>query len=302
MTVLAVDVGGTKLAVALVTQDGRIVAKTQQATSRSGPDSVLEQIHSMSQTLFDGHGLQAVGLSVPAVLEHGTDRILWAPNLPGWESLDFKAALQERFGVQAVVEYDGHAAVLGEWWCGAGKGYQSVCTIIIGTGIGGGFIVQGKLLRGRDRLAGAVGWLAMQGPDGLAHWEDLASGPGLTRRAQQLIGQAHPTSLQTAGLSARHIFDAARMGDPLARQVIAETAELIGQGIGAVISFANPEIVVLGGSIGQQEDQILAKVQASARRWTQPYAARELPIVCSTLGEEAGLLGVAYSAFQATQH
>ncbi len=292
MTWLAVDIGGTKVALALVTDDGQIVAKYQQPSDPTGAASLVEDIAALAA----GHSFEAVGVCVPAVLENDTDRILWTPNLAGWQDVPLRDILHERLGCPVFIEYDGHAAVLGEWWQGAGKGYRSVASVIIGTGIGGGFVMDGRLWRGRDRLAGAVGWFPVYGPDGLDHWENLASGPAIARRAQRLIQSGQPSRLPPAGLTARDVFDAARQGDALAAQVVAETAALIGQGVASIISLANPEVVVLGGSVGQQGDLLLPAVQSAARRWAQPISGRDLPIVSSILGEEAGLLGAAYAA------
>jgi glucokinase len=295
---LAVDVGGTKVAVALVDREGRIVRKTHQPTDLLGVDAVTEQIFAMSHRLLDGQMPLTLGLSVPAVIDPVTDRILWAPNLPGWDNADIKSSLGARFGVPVAIEYDGHAAVLGEWWGGAGRGCDSLVSIIIGTGIGGGFIVDGRLWMGRDRLAGTVGWFPVSTGEGVVAWEKVASGSGIVRRAQHLIAQGGTTQLQAGGLTAQAVFDAARQGDELACMVAEETAHYLGLGVSAVISFANPDIVILGGSIGQHSDFILPTVRRVAAEWAQPYAARDLSIVCSTLGEEAGLLGAAYSAFE----
>lgn len=298
MIALAVDVGGTKVAVAAINHGGTILRKIHAPTDLSGPQAVVEQIITMSRTLFNGDKPAAVGICVPAVLEHHTDRVLWAPNLPGWEDADLKSLLSERLNVPASVEYDGHAAVLGEWWAGKGRGYTSIASVIIGTGIGGGFIVDGQLWRGRDRLAGAVGWFPVHTPDGMVHWETAAAGPAIARRALHFIHEGEPTRLNADGLTAKSVFDAAREGDSVACRVIEEIADYIGYGVAAVISFANPQIVILGGSIGQHADLILPAVEHIAGQWAQPYSARKLPIVCTRLGEEAGLLGAAYSAFQ----
>src|SRR5574338_522539 len=187
MIALAVDVGGTKVAAAAIDHDGNILQKTHAPTDLRGHQAVVEQIMSMSRALFPGDTPAAVGISVPAVLEHHTDRVLWAPNLPGWEGADLKAIISQRLAVPASIEYDGHAAVLGEWWAGEGRGFTSIASVIIGTGIGGGFIVDGELWRGRDRLAGAVGWFPIHTPDGIVHWESAASGPAIARHALRLI-------------------------------------------------------------------------------------------------------------------
>ncbi len=301
MVMLAADVVGTKVAVALVTAGGEILAKIQQPTDLNGPAAVVDQIAAMASHVLDSQKPLGIGICVPAVLEHQTDRVIWAPNLPGWEEAPVPTLLGERLGVPVFVEYDGHAAVLGEWWVGAGSGYHDVAGIIIGTGIGGGFVVGGQLWQGRDRLAGAVGWIPVRGPDGLDHWEQLASGTAIARRAQAAVTAGARSVLGDAAVTAKDVFNAARQGDALAKQLVADAAELIGQGIATVISLANPQIVILGGSIGQQGDLILETVQTTARRWAQPFSARHLPIVCSTLGEEAGLLGAAYAAFRRIQ-
>jgi glucokinase len=200
--------------------------------------------------------------------------------------------------VPASIDYDGHAAALGEWWGGAGSGYDSLASIIIGTGIGAGFIADGRLWIGRNRLAGAVGWFPVHSDEGLVAWETAAAGAGIVRRARRLIERGASTMIDDDDLTAREIFEAARRGDSLACQVVEETAFYVGLGIAAVISFANPQIVILGGSIGQHSEIILPTIRKTATQWAQPYSARDVPIVCSTLGEEAGLLGAAYSAFQ----
>ncbi|MBI5671361.1 MAG: ROK family protein [Chloroflexi bacterium] len=292
MTFLAVDIGGTKVALALVSDDGQILAKHQQPSDPAGPASLVETIAAFAA----GYSFQAIGVCVPAVLEPDTDRILWTPNLAGWQDVPLRDLLQDRLGCPTFIEYDGHAAVLGEWWQGAGRGYRSVASVIIGTGIGGGFVIGGRLWRGRDRLAGAVDWFPVYGPAGLDHWENLASGPAIARRARQLIETGQSSTLSASTLTAKDVFDAARQGDALAARVVEEATVLIGQGVAGIISLANPEIVVLGGSVGQQGDVLLPTVREIARRWAQPISGRELPIVSSALGEEAGLLGAAYAA------
>jgi glucokinase len=293
MALLAVDIGGTKIAQALVTRDGLFAARAEQPTDHSGPQAVIAQIAAFAQE----HTLDAAAVSIPAVLELGTDRVLWAPNLPGWREVPLRELLRERLGCPVFVEYDGHAAVLGEWWAGAAKGCSSVVSVIIGTGIGGGVIVDNRLWRGRDRLAGAVGWSPITGPDGLDHWENLAAGPGIAQQARRLLHQGVASTLAADTLTARDVFDAARAGDALAAQVVNQAATLIGQGVSGLISFVNPHIVVLGGSVGQQGDLLLPGVRAAVGRWTQPVSGRAVPIVSSALGANANLLGVAYTAF-----
>lgn len=293
MMLLAADIGGTKTALAFVTPEGEIQAKQIHPTDPNNPDKTLEQI----LAFVHNQPVDAVGVCVPAVLEHGTDHLLWLPNLAGWNHYPLRQKLENSLGCPVFLEYDGHAAVLGEWWVGAARGYQSAASVIIGTGIGGGFVVNNTLWRGRDRLAGAVGWFPMTGPNGLDHWESLASGPAITRRLNQLLADGYTSTLTTGTTSPRDIFAAARQGDTLALDIVRETATYIGCGVANIISLANPQIVVLGGSVGQQGDLLLKIVQDTVQRWAQPISAKDVPIVSSALGEDANLLGMTYTAF-----
>lgn len=138
MPVLALDVGGTKVAVALVTRQSGILAKTRQLTDLAGPEAVVEQIAAMSTAVVKSRQPRAIGACVPAALAgYDTDLVRWAPNLPGWRDVPLREMLQERLKLPTFLEFDGHATALGEWWVGAGRGYQSVVAVIIGTGIGG---------------------------------------------------------------------------------------------------------------------------------------------------------------------
>lgn len=304
-TLLAVDLGGTKVAAARLTQDGRILERLEEPTSQDGPQPLIAQIVRMLDHLRSGAAARplGVGIGIPAVLEPDTDFVIWAPNLNGWRDVPLRTSIEQALGLPVFVEYDGHTAVLGEWWLGAGRGYSSVAMIIVGTGIGGGLILDGRLYRGQDRLAGAAGWFALTSdpeasdPHGssIGHWESLAAGPGIARRARRLLEQYPSSSLHQIDpqtLSARDIFAAARQEDPLACRLVTETAQLIGLGVANVISLVNPEIVVLGGSVGRQPE-LLPHVKNVVARWAQPASAGSVVITSSRLGPDAGLYGAA---------
>jgi glucokinase len=306
---LAVDLGGTKVAAALMSVDGEILLRKEEPTCQLGPQPGIDQIAGLLEALqvtgkVTASQIRGVGIGIPAVLEEGSDHVIWAPNLAGWRDVALRPALEKRLGLPVMVEYDGHTAILGEWWRGAGRGYRSLAMVIVGTGIGGGLILDGKLFRGRDRLAGAAGWFALtenaerMDPYGqsIGHWESLAAGPGIARRAQALLKDYPDSSLhQLEALTARQIFEAARRSDPLAQQVVEQTASLLGLGVANIISLVNPEIVILGGSIGRQDDLLLPRLRQVVLRWAQPASARSVSIVASQLGADAGLYGAAYA-------
>ena len=315
---LAVDLGGTKVAVALVSDAGKIVLRQEQPTCQLGPEPLIGQIVDLLQALLARSDLSlkdilATGVGIPAVLEPGSDHVIWAPNLNGWRDVALRPALEGQLGLPVFIEYDGHAAVLGEWWLGAGRGYQSVAMVIVGTGIGGGLILDGRLYRGRDRLAGAAGWFAMTSDAGLddarghslGHWESLAAGPGIARLARSLLDDFPSSRLHRLGdtnsLTARQIFEAARSADALALKVVNAAAGWLGLGVANIVSLVNPELVILGGSVGRQGDLLLPGVREVARRWAQPASAQSVEITCSQLGADAGLLGAAYAALTRTE-
>lgn len=306
---LAVDLGGTKVAAALMQVDGEILLRQEEPTCQTGPQDGIAQIAGMLESLqsavkVDPSRIRGIGIGIPAVLEEGSDHVIWAPNLFGWHNVALRPELEKRMGLPVMVEYDGHTAILGEWWQGAGRGYHSLAMVIVGTGIGGGLILDGKLFRGRDRLAGAAGWFALSGdpnqvdPYGqsVGHWESLAAGPGIVRRARALLRDYPGSSLNRfEDLTAREIFEAARQSDPLAQQIVEQTAGLLGLGVANIISLVNPEIIILGGSIGCQGDLLMPGVRQVVLQWAQPASARSASILVSQLGADAGLYGAAYA-------
>lgn len=308
--VLAVDIGGTKVAAALVDDGGSIHYRMQEPTNLDGPAAGLDQLTRMIRQIMQQDAMTpplAVGIGIPAVIEHGSDHIIWAPNLPGWRDVSLRATLEERLGLPVVVEYDGHTAILGEWWLGVGRGYDNIAGLFVGTGIGGGLVLNGRLVRGRNRLAGAAGWFAMttdasrrdDPAHSIGHWESLAAGPGIVRRARALLERTPDAALanQKDTLTAKDLFDVARQGDPLARQIIDETADLLGLGVANIVSLINPDIVILGGSVGSQGDLLLPRIRQAVSDWAQPISASAVAIVSSQMGADAGLLGAAYAAF-----
>ena len=305
-TVLAVDIGGTKIAAAGVTGSGQIVARRREATPVTGPTDLIARLTAMLADLrLEAGSPVAVGIGIPAMLEPNSDRVLWAPNIPGCRDVLLREPLEQALGVPVFLEYDGHTAVLGEWWQGAGRGYQNVVFSIIGTGIGGGMIVNGTLYRGRNRLAGAAGWFTLSTTlDDIdeartcGQWELLAAGPGVVRRAQLGIAAGRETELTGDLLTAEAVFAAARRGDAFAKEIVAETVRLIGIGVSNIVSLMNPDIVILGGGVGAQADLILEPVRCIVRTWAQPVSGNSVQIECSRLGDDAGLLGAAYGAFE----
>ena len=310
--VLAVDLGGTKLALAVVSPNGKLLAEIQEPTSQEGPEAGIEQILRLARTLLEAPDMvplhvEAVGVGIPAVLEWDSDFVIWGPNLNGWRDVALRPALEAMLHLPVFVEYDGHTAVLAEYWLGAGQGFHSVVDVIVGTGIGGGMILEDRLVRGFNRLAGAAGWFVLAADPNLrddrAHsigfWEATAAGPGLALQAQADL-PLHPDSLLTNlshSLTAKDIFTAAEQHDRFATDLLEHLAGQLGLGIANIVSLVNPEVVILGGGVGSQCAWLLPSIQEIVQRWAQPISARAVQLKISPLGGQAGLLGAAYAAW-----
>ncbi len=312
--ILAADLGGTKVATALITAQGKILSKNEEATCQDGPQAGISQIcRLLERHLEPGinrHLIKGIGVGIPAVLRPEDDLVIWAPNLKGWREIDLRAALEERTGIPAFVEYDGHTAILGEWWQGAGRGYHSIAMVIIGTGIGGGLIIDNKLYRGFNRLAGAAGWFALtsdassNSPRGtsLGHWESMAAGVGIAERAKELLPNQPGSSLNGIHpLTTRDIFEHARNGDHFAGECVEHAADIIGIGVANIVSLINPEIVILGGSVGRQGDLLEQRIHEVVLSWAQPISAKSVVLRSSELGVMAGLYGAAYAVLDRTR-
>jgi len=310
--ILAADIGGTKIATAVISSSGEIVQMSKAPTDLGGPPALIGQIIAMLQddlTRAEGDLADVLGLGVgvPAVINVDHKVVIWAPNLPGWENVPLHDELVARLSLPVCMEYDGHAAVLGEWWLGAGRGYQNVVFVIVGTGIGGGMILDGRLYRGASGLAGAAGWLVLdtqrvsdEVARQLGHWESLAAGPGIARLATEKLRQSSEPSIlrqqipdSPEKLTTQMVFDAARQRDALACEVIYHIGEILGVGIANIVSLMNPEVVIVGGGVGTQADLLIDRIREVVLHNAQPVSAEAVQIVPSQLGENAGLLGAA---------
>jgi glucokinase len=247
--------------------------------------------------------LQAVGTIVPGIYDPGTGTA-WAPNLWGPQEVQLRAQLEVLFPVPVRIDSDRSGYVLGEQWLGAARGCADVVFVAVGTGIGVGILSHGRLVRGSAGIAGAAGWFAIDprwkpsyGEVGC--WEAEAAGPALARRAAEALAEGRPSALRTVcaerldALTAEMVTDAARAGDPVAREVVEKTAEALTMGVANLISALNPQVVVLGGGLMQAKDLFLEPIRRGVPRWAQPLAARQCRIEPTGLGEDAGLLGAA---------
>jgi glucokinase len=239
--------------------------------------------------------LAGCGIAVPAVVDAGILR--WAPEaLRGWNGLALAALAERALGTRCAVEFDGYAAALGERWLGRTHGFHDSLVMIVGTGIGAGYIHRGRLVRGSSGVAGAVGWLRSVGRHGMSEpLEEVASGAAILRNAIGRLPVGATPYVDTAS-----VFAAADTGDPIATRTIGEAVSALGDAVGGLVSMLAPQIIVLGGGVGSRPD-LVDRVREVARRTAQPHSAAAVVIEPSSLGGQSSLIGAAYLATQSME-
>jgi glucokinase len=244
---LAVDLGGTQVRAALVSEDGTfLAARSERTLARDGPDAVIGQIVRLLRDVedrADGCTIQGVGIGAPGPLDPARGVVLRAATLDGWTDVPLVSILGARLGRPVRLENDANVAALGEWMFGAGRGTQHMVFVTVSTGIGGGVIVDGRLLHGRHGMAAEIGHMAISDSDvpcacgGLGCWEALAAGPALARLANEAAALETSTILSRDGtISAHDVFDAAAAGDPLASRLLEQEARWLGIGFASSLS------------------------------------------------------------------
>jgi glucokinase len=289
--VIGLDVGGTKILSGLVDRDGHVVARHEVDSPGESQAEVLAALDAAVEELLDDR-VAAIGYGIPANLERGTGRILRATNLP-LESVDLVARSRERFRLPVGVENDANVAALAEWKRGAGRDAANLVMLTLGTGVGGGIVVDGRLFRGWAELGHIV--VQEGGPPcacgGRGHLEVLASGPAGDRAAQDLYGR---------DADAHMLIDRAKAGDAEARAALARIGDSLGAAIGSLVNIFDPELTVVGGGFGTAAGElVLAPAREAARREALPPADEALQVVPAELGAEAGLVGAALVGFEA---
>ncbi len=289
--VIGLDVGGTKILSGLVDRGGNVVAEHEVHSPGQSEEDVLAALDAAVEGFLDDR-VAAIGYGIPANLERGTGRILRATNLP-LENVDLVSRSKERYGLPVAVENDANVAALAEWKRGAGRGASNLVMLTLGTGVGGGIVLDGRLFRGWAELGHMV--VQEGGPacacGGRGHLEVLASGNAGDRAARDLYG---------ADADAHLLIVRAKAGDAGARAALARIGESLGTAIGSLVNVFDPELVVIGGGFGAAAGElVLGPAREAARREAMPPADETLQVVPAELGAEAGLVGAALVGFEA---
>jgi len=299
--IVGVDIGGTKVACVLADVEGNILARQWQPTrAGEGWQVVVQQLFEMTERVLEGvsyRQVRGIGISCGGPLDSQRGVVYSPPNLPGWDAVPIKQVFEDRFGLPARLENDANATALAEHRFGAGRGTRNMVFMTWGTGVGGGLVLDGRLYRGTNDLAGEIGHttVLLDGPlcgcGKRGCLEALASGPSIARRARELAEES-PESLIWQRTSpneatAQHVVEAAHAGDTFARFVLAEAGTYMGIGIANVAQILNPERVVLGTIAVKAGDLVLEPLRQALQVHAWSRVREVLQVVPAELGDRA---------------
>jgi glucokinase len=289
--VIGVDVGGTKILSGLVDREGGVLAEHRIATPGDSQKDALAAMDAAVEALLDERAA-AIGYGIPANLERGTSRVLHATNML-LAGVDLVGRSRERYGLPVGVENDGNVAALAEWKRGAGRDASNLVMLTLGTGVGGGVVIDDRLFRGWAELGHVV--VQEGGPPcpcgGLGHLESFSSGQAADAIARDLYGPE---------ADARVLVERAREEDAAALRALARIGATLGAAIGSFVNTFDPELVVIGGGFGMDAAEfVIESALEAARREAMPPGDQTLRIVLAELGAEAGLVGAGLVGFEA---
>jgi glucokinase len=308
--VIGVDLGGTNTRTALVNREGTVLDKQKETTNAAGGHErvIAKLIGNINRQRENagrlGRTVIAVGVGAPGVIHEQSGVVVKSPNFPDWNNLPLRKTLELELGIPVFIENDANAAALGEQWRGAGSGIQSMIFLTLGTGVGGGIILGGKIWHGADGMAGEVGHMTIS-PDGrrcgcgnTGCLEMYASSRGIVMTFGEIGSQQDAAVPLRTGITSEQVYQSARSGDPIAVRVMRDMGRSLGIGIANLINIFNPEMVVIGGGVRDAWDLFIDATRDEIRKRAFEYPAERTKIVPSVLGDDAGMVGAAAVALQ----
>ena len=305
---IGVDIGGTKVAGGVVDDSGRIVSRARVDTPARDADAAEDAIVSVVEQLRGDHDIEAVGLGAAGFVDASRSRVYFAPNLPDWHNEPVREDVSRRVGLPVVVENDANAAAWGENRFGAGRDETHLVCVTVGTGIGGGVIVDDELYRGRFGVGGEIGHMQVVAGGRLCGcgqrgcWEQYASGNALVREARERAAESRPEAevLLRLGdgtpeaITGRDVTEAARSGDLVALAAFATVGQWLGQGLADLAAILDPGLFILGGGVSDAGMLLVDPARAAFEELLTGRQVRPVAqIVLAELGNDAGLVGAA---------
>jgi glucokinase len=313
MSVIAIDLGGTKSAAAIFNEQGEILFKqVDQLEKRKGKEVAELTIHQANYLVDEAKKsnniISSIGICVPGIAYAKTGKV-WAPNIPEWDDYSLMDEVQKKFSNTKIkIDSDRACYILGEVWKGNAKNCSDAIFLAVGTGIGAGILVNNQILRGANDIAGAIGWMGLSKPFDKKYiscgdFEYNASGEGLTKVAKELIAtgkfmESELAKIDSDQLTAKNVFDAYDKNDPLAKRVIENAIEYWGMAVANLVSLFNPEKIIFGGGVFGPAIKFLDAIYDEAKKWAQPISIKKVKLESSALGSDAGLYGAGYLALK----
>ncbi len=310
LVVAGVDLGGTNIQVGILSADGRVLGRCKRKTKASeGRDEVVRRVLESIQRALDEariprDRLFAVGVGAPAVVDFDKGLVVKAGNL-GWEDVPLRAILSEQLRVPVALDNDANCAAWGEAQLGAARGRENLLAVWVGTGVGGGLLLGGRVWRGPRLTAGEIGYVVLfpNGQPGMMTVEDICSRTGMVNALRRLL-PAHPESVlhrliaekadESGAISSSMIARAYEKDDELVRKVVDRSAELLGGAIANLVTVLSIDCVVLGGGVTEAlGEPYVARVRKGFDRVVFPSSLRRIDFLASTLNDDAGMLGAA---------
>lgn len=314
MSLLGIDLGGTKLATAVFSEGAELLSKESLPLEKRSGAAVgvllTAQVSKLVQEQrLKGDPVAAIGVCIPGI-SNRKEGTVWAPNIPGWENYPLAAEITAAVpGIPVSIDSDRTCYIMGEAWKGAAQGCTDAIFIGVGTGIGAGILADGHFLRGHNDTAGAIGWMAMGKPwlpkyRQCGHFETMASGDGIAKVARGRLD----ADLSYNGVlrnysdgypDAAAVFAAYQQDDPLAKQVISQCVKWWGMAVANLVSIFNPEKIIMGGGVFGPAIPLIPAIYEEAAKWAQPLSIQRVEVVPSQLGTVAGCWGAGLLALQA---
>jgi len=311
MALLAIDLGGTKLALAVFSQEGYLLCEEKINLNKRKGTEVGRLIAAAVAANLDkqrnkGEAIEAIGASVPGIY-HRNEGTVWAPNIEGWENYPLlKEIGSVASNIPVIIDSDRACSILGECWKGVAQNCSDAIFLAVGTGIGAGILTGGRILRGANDIAGAIGWMALGRP--LQHhykdggcFESSASGEGIAKMARRMVSEKkeYDGLLKTESmdaLTALDVFEAYEQKDMVAKAVLHHCIKTWGMAVANLVSLFNPQKIIFGGGVFGPAIKFIPEIKKEAMKWGQPVSMQYVTIEASALGTHAGLYGAAYIA------
>jgi glucokinase len=307
--VIAADLGGTNLRAAVVDAHGRIHERVKHPTPKAErADEIVQALVAAARECQSRSGerarqVSAISVVVPGTVQIENGVVTKAPNVPCLDGFRLGAALENELEWPAVLENDANAAAVGEMWQGAGRGARTIICVTLGTGVGGGIILDGELWRGIDGSAGEIGHIGVEASGAACTCgsrgclEVYASATAIVRMTREVQAHYPRSPLHTTeDLTAKAVYQSGIEGDELALEVFRRMGRYLGVGVASLINILNPEMIVIGGGVAEGWDMFIKHVREQVMERAFPIPARRAQIVRAERGDDAGLLGAAHIA------